>query len=407
MTPAWYVLNKIMLRSEKVIFIQDLSSSLYTGPFLAGSGHSEPRASVNINQTRILVWPLPEALEACLVMCNTIHLEQPRSVEIEVNTGWNHISRGRVLLRAGSAGLRLRTADALLTSGNTIIVDQSLPGSIGFGELSADTTMILRIPYDLESDLKEITVKIEVLYTTTKGDFIYACSARAPTLLPLGVNVQDTFQQDALFSKFTISTANSVPLCITKCYVRDSPDFEVSSPSLAGERLDVFARQPLSVISRIRQKHRRGSMPEANVSAPPRLLLEIEYRCLDQEICETLKQNFVKSLATSKLRDLTRLLVPTLLEKQRSKLSIQDLEMIGLRREIPLDIAMENDWNAVLVGISLERRHEVAQWLMDWQKVACIFLIMADVAHSSTEAHHNPDPGKYASLEITISHCPG
>ena len=381
------MLNKIMLRSENVIFTQDLSSSFHPGPLLAGSRQPGSRASVNnIIQPRILVWPLPEALEACLAVCNKIHLEQPRSVEIEVNTGWNRISRGRVLLRAGSAGLRLRTADALLISGNTTITDQSQPGSIGFGELSANAAMILRIPYDLESDLKEITVKTEVLYTTAKGDFIYACNPRIPTLLPLGVNVQDTFQQDALFSKFTISTANSIPLCITKCYVQDSPDFEVSSPSLATERLDIYARQPLSVMSRIHKKQRKGSMSEAKVSRPARLLLEIEYRCLDQEIYETLKQSFVKPLITSKLRDLTRLLVPALLGKQRSKLSVQDLEMIGLRREMPLDIVTEHDWTTVLAGIDLDRRHEAAQWLMDWQEVACIFLIMAHFTHSSTEA---------------------
>lgn len=308
------------------------------------------------------------ALEARLSMHNNIHLEQPRSVDIEISTGWNHISHGRVFLRAGSAGLRLRTAKAQLSSGNTTMVDQSQPGILGFGELFAETNMVLRIPYDLETDLKEITIKVEVSYTTPMGDFMYACNPKISSLLPLGVNVQDTFQQDSLFSRFTINTANLIPLRISRCYIEDSHDFEVSSPSLTNERFDVFPRQPLSLITKIRLKHRKGKSIRKG-SAYEKLFLMIEYHALDQEILETLENHFSEALAASNLQDLVRLLVPVLLVKARSRLSIQGLEVIGLRREITLKTVVDNDWSTVLSGLRPERRGELSKWLLDWQEV--------------------------------------
>lgn len=320
------------------------------------------------------------ALEARLSMHNNIHLEQPRSVDIEISTGWNHISHGRVFLRAGSAGLRLRTAKAQLTSGNTTMVDQSQPGILGFGELFAETNMVLRIPYDLETDLKEITIKVEISYTTPMGDFMYACNPKISSLLPLGVNVQDTFQQDSLFSRFTINTANLIPLRISRCYIEDSHDFEVSSPSLSNERFDVFPRQPLSLMTKIRQKHKKGKSIRKG-SSHEKLFLMIEYHALDQEILETLEKHFSEALAASDLQDLVRLLVPVLLVKARSRLSIQGLEVIGLRREITLNTVVDNDWSTVLSGLRPERRGELSRWLLDWQEVLafssslCLLLI--------------------------------
>lgn len=406
MIPAWYLLNKILVRSENIIFTQNLS--------LSGSGplSADPENAVLtdfgeiINQVRILVWPLPKALEARLAQYNKIHLEQPRSLQIEVNTGWNHISHGNILLRGGSAGLRLRTADTLLLSGNTTIVDHSQPGKIGFGEIHTDTTMVLIIPYDLESDLKEITVKIEVSYKTAKGEFTYACNHKVPSLLPLGVNVQDTFHEDALFSRFTISTANSVPLRISRCYVEDSLDLEVSSPSLADVKLDVFARQPLSLMSRIRQKRRNGRVPDFKVSGQARLLLNTEYQCLDQEVCQTVEQCFAKALVGSGSGKFIRLLRPLLLSKLRSKLSIQELEVIGIRREIILDTILDNDWSMVFVGIKPALHQELAKWLMDWQEVFYIFSMTTTITDSSVDTRHDPTSGRFQDSESTVPYCP-
>lgn len=322
----------------------------------------------SVKPARILVWPSLRALEAHLSMHNKIHLAQPRSVDIEISTGWNHISHGKVSLRAGSAGLRLRTANAQLTSGNTTMLDQSQPGILGFGELFAETKIVLTIPYDLESDLKEITIKMEISYMTPMGEFAYACNPKISSLLPLGVNVQDTFQRDSLFSRFTINTANLVPLRISKCYIEDSHEFEVSSPSLANERFDVFPRQPLSLTTKIRLKHKKGKSIRKG-SAHEKLFLMIEYHALDQEILEALEKHFSEALAASDLQDLVRLLIPVLLTKSRSRLSVQELEVIGLRREITLKTVVDNDWSTVISGLKPERRGELSRWLLDWQEV--------------------------------------
>lgn len=335
----------------------------------------------SVNPARILVWPSLRALEAHLSMHNKIHLAHPRSVDIEISTGWNHISHGKVSLRAGSAGLRLRTANAQLMSGNTTMVDQSQPGILGFGELFAETKVVLRIPYDLESDLKEITIKVEISYTTPQGDFAYACNPKISSLLPLGVNVQDTFQQDSLFSRFTINTANLVPLRISRCYIEGSDEFEVSSPSLADERYDIFPRQPLSLVTKIRLKDRKGKSIRKG-SAHEKLFLMIEYHALDQEILDAIEKHFSAALAASDLQDLVRLLIPVLLAKSRSRLSVQGLEVIGLRREITLNTVVDNDWSTVISGLKPERRGELSRWLLDWQEVLSFSIFMCSLLTS-------------------------
>lgn len=40
-------------------------------------------------------------------------------------------------------------------------------------------------------------VKIELTFTTPKGEFFFAANPSVPVALPLAVNVQDVFKRDA------------------------------------------------------------------------------------------------------------------------------------------------------------------------------------------------------------------
>ena len=249
------------------------------------------------------------------------------------------------------------------------MLDQSQTGSICFGKVSANSTIAIKIPYALESDLRDITVKIEVSYTTRTGDFIYAYNPRIPILLPLGVSVQDIFQNDALFSRFTISTVNAVPVRVTKCHLHSSVDFEVSSPSLTDDVLDIFARQPLSLISRIYRRPPGYAKAGASTLKQKKLMLEIEYECLDQEIVRSVESCLLKSLQATNLQQFSRLLIPSLLRDLSSRLTTQELEVSGLLREICVHRILDSNWNMISSGIQPIHRNEITNWLTSWEKV--------------------------------------
>ena len=294
-----------------------------------------------------------------------ISLEQPRSIKVEIINGKHEVSKGKLLLRAASAGLRLHTAEAVVQESEFEITDKTQPGTISFGGLPAGATASVRIPYGLESDLRDIVVRMEVMYTTSEGDFAYACNSKIPILLPLAINVQDVFKQDMLFSRFTIGTATSVPLRVFNCYLEGNSDFYADSPSLTSTELDVFDLQPLSFISRIR--HNSGG----HTSDLPqrRLYLQIDYRCLDEEICAVAEKLFYAVLENTPFLEFFRVLKPTLSSALRKTFSAQNLEASVLHREIRLGSFSEFGWEVPLAGLPTDQGEKLAERLRSWHEV--------------------------------------
>ena len=360
-----------MIQSENIVFTHDLTPPS-RGPFFASNRDTSSSQSVNA-PCEILVWAHPQALEARLSHCRSINLEHTRSLAVDVFTGWNNISEGRIQLRAATAGLRLHTAEAEFQSSDTHVLDQSQAGSIMFGKVTANTSIQVRIPYSLESDLKEIVVKIEIHYTTAEGDFTYACNPKISILLPVGVNVQDIFKEDALFSKFTISTADSTPLRVSKCSLEGTKDFEVYTPPLADSELDVFARQPLSLVSKICRSVQSKVRSDRDGQLQRKLLLHIEYCRVDQEITMAVESSLSAAVADSPFQEFSRVLASAISAALRSNISSQDLGMIGTRREIDVGAFQDHNWDRLVSGLSPGYHDGLTNWLQKWHKVRSYF----------------------------------
>lgn len=321
------------------------------------------------DQTRLLIWPAPRSLEARVTHCEDINLELPRSINVELSSGENDISQGKLLLRAASAGLRLHTAKALVDKGELKITDKIQPGTITFDGLPVGTTAYIRVPYSVENDLKDIVVRLEVTYPTPEGDFTYACNSKISILLPLAINVQDIFKQNDLFSRFTIGTANSVPLRIFNCHLEGNEDFYVDSPALTGTELDVFDLQPLSFISRIKKRLNRQKGLGKSELIKRRLHLQIDFRCLDEEICAAAETLFSAALERSPFQVYSRILKPMLLAALRKSFSVQRLEAGVLQREFHLEKFDEREWELQLSGLAIDQRQLLAAWLKSWHEV--------------------------------------
>ena len=363
--PGVYRVDKIEIISENISFHHD---SLPTSTVLSQAASGTSVSMENTQPSSILVWPSPSALEARLSLCKSIHLEKPRSVEIKVSTGWNDITKGELLVRAGSAGLRLHTADAEIVDSSAAIREKAQPGVVAFGEVATGSDMTIRIPYRLESDLNEISMKVEISYSTPKGDFIYAFNPTISVVLPLGVNVQDIFKDRAFFSRFTVNAATPIPLRLLECELEGSRDFEATSPPLGGAGVDVFGRQPASLLYRIsRKQDSQGSQEEGLLQT--KLSMQIIYQCLDDEILAAVEATFSAALKNSPFQDFSRLLVPALLATIRTRLTVNDLEVIGMLREVDVGPFDRLQWDRTLVGLRPELREKLIIWLTEWHEV--------------------------------------
>lgn len=342
MQPGLYTLDKILIHVGNITFHQDTSAPEAGSFELLQNGEAPVGFSATSQKPRVHVYPQPKAFEARAEHSKDIHLEKTRSIEITLSSGWNSISSGKLSVRAGTAGLRLHTAKAEVAGCQLEISDSSKPGLLGFGELAAESNIKIIVPYTVENDLKDITVRLEVTYTTEYGDFVFACAPSISILLPLGVNVQDIFNKKALFSKFSIFTANAIPLRLIDCKIEGTDDFQVQSPPL--ERgLDIFSRQPISLLAKITAKSRQPS----GQPLQRKLLLQITYTCLDEEVSTTISNAFTTSLSTSPFSHLLRLLLPTI----PNPLTGQDIETTALLRSITLPPYQSSTYASILPAI--------------------------------------------------------
>ncbi|KAL8791221.1 MAG: hypothetical protein Q9213_000178 [Squamulea squamosa] len=342
MCPAWYKLEKIEIQSANVVFTHDATVPTEDAP----RGSPSISEGVLSESTPILVWPDEKALEAQLSLSKSIHLGKPRSIEISVLSGRNQISHGKVTVRACSAGLRLHTAEADLINGACQILEKSQAGSLNFSGIDSRTKTTFQMPYDIESDLSEIKIKVVITYTVEGQEYHYHYAGELPVRLPLSVNVQDSFQEQSLFSQFKIATASSIPLRISEYTMHSTSAFNVTLRALGSNPLTIFARQPLSLVAKVR--HSRSTTAKARTwpSADRNLMLRIRYACLDHEVINAVEDALSKALAESEFTELSRLLVTTLSKTLRSKLTFRDYETIGLLGEFQLSSFGHHMWRS-------------------------------------------------------------
>ncbi|MCJ1403199.1 hypothetical protein MMC11_006422 [Xylographa trunciseda] len=362
MVPDWYLLDRITVRVDNVLFAHDLLPT-EGSKFFAGSRTSTSSDGLVTLGPRTFIWPRQGSLDVRVSLYPHIHLEESRSVMCEIFSGENTILNGKLLVRAASAGLRLHTANAELTDGDSRISDRSQPGAVCFEQIPAHTFIKVRIPYRSDNEMKEISLRTEINYTTADGAFVYGDSHTLPVLLPLGVNVHDVFKRDALFSKFSISTSTSIPLRLLSCQLEGTEDFEASSPNMQTTDFCVFSRQPASMVCKISPKQRGGRTMDTLQS---RLSMRIQYLCLDEEMLAVVIARFMASLRDSDFQEFSRPLSQWLSTSVRTKLSHESLESMGLLREVDMSVFQDLNWEQMVVALPLERRDPLLSWLVKW-----------------------------------------
>ena len=361
--PGKFLVDSISVRTANVVFKhQVVPASSSSDPL---TSHPQPTEldRLLISQP-IMVWPSTAALTTTAWPHPHIRLEQLRSVQIYIQAGRSSVSLARLSLKAGSAGLRLHTAEATIIDDRGSITDNSQAGSISIGAIDAYDCIKVSMPFQLDDDLKEIAFRSDLLYTTVHGTFSYGESNGIGISLPLGVNVQDIFHRDALFSKFSITTSSAIPLRVLDCELDSTRDFEASTAFQDTSGLPVFSKQPVSMVYKAMRA--RSSLTD-QAKLETRMLMHVSYRCLDEEVMDAVRASFSASLLdTETLARYSPLLSAHLRSVLKEHLPRADLNTIALIREYDLPSSAALQWTAVLAAIAESDRGRLTAWLDQW-----------------------------------------
>jgi hypothetical protein len=322
-----------------------------------------------------------------------------RTLELELNSGRNDIKSGTIRLRPATAGLRLRLAETEVVDGKLEMIATSDSGIIEFTQLAAHSFVRLRIPYTVEEAFTTLSARAEIGYETEQGRFASSSSFNVLSTLPISVNVQDIFKDELLFSRFTISPAIQIPLRITNCSLPSSGIYNVQSGINGPVALDVFPKQPASLLYMI-----RPNKGDAAKSAARSLRLSIDFTCVDDECLDAIDKRFADSINSSPFRQYTALLTSHMVSSFRARLTTNDMEAIGLIREVDMLPYESLRWDDLL-GALKEPAEDVRQWLKEWHKVSppqtmtASHMIYSILKPSADQPHHpppqptnNPDP---------------
>ena len=366
--PGWYKVEKMIFSCENLQFFYDLPPKI-EGGFFNGTKETLLVSLSQPSTQQIHIWPALGALDARAMLSPETRLEGTKYVVIDVMAGDDDVLQGEVAVRGGSAGLRLRTSEAECLEGDAEIILNPQTGAISFHGLSHKKSFRIKVPYQMEIDMRNIVVKLEVKYSTARGTFTYAHAFPMSVVLPLGVNVQDVFKHSVLFSKFAISTSTLIPLRLLDCQLEGTEDYTTSTPQIRQGSLLISARQPASMVYKIGPQQHTATR-NTNRSLRSRLMLKVRYQCFDEEVLSAVRYSLTQALSASGSSQYTRLLVPHVEYLMRNRLPTGDLETAALLREIALVPYSEMQWPRILKALPRATHRELAVVLENWHKVS-------------------------------------
>ncbi|KAE8410828.1 trafficking protein particle complex subunit 10 [Aspergillus pseudocaelatus] len=353
-----YYVDRVELRAGSILFTS------------GGGKHSVLpigfREAVNTaedSRPYIYCYPPPKGLQAKIVSPHLVNLEEMRTLELELDSGWNDIKSATLRVRPATAGLRLRIAEAEVVEGDIEISANSETGHIEFSQLGHNSFVRFRIPYTMEEHHPTLSARAEVGYETTNGRFSYSSLHSIVSGLPISVNVQDTFKDQILFSRFTVSPAMMIPLRILKCSIPSSDVYQVQSNIDGSVAMNVFPKQPASLLYKIQQREEAVMSPGSRRS----LRLSVDFTCVDDECLNAVERTFKESIATSEYQQYSTLLTSHIVDTFRTQLSTSDMEVIGLVREVETLPYSSVKWEMLLSALK-EPLDGLKTWLQEWHQ---------------------------------------
>lgn len=315
------------------------------------------------------------ALDVALSATKHTILNKNNGLDLTLSTGWNDLASCEVSVKPATGGLRLLTTEATLveeSSNGATFAKPPESGIFYFGALGAQQSLAIRFPFSLEQDVNTVSLKFEVTYKTTAGDtYFLAKFLSVPVALAVGVNVQDIFKHDALFSRFSVSSANSSPLRIFETELLESELFESSPGAPASGTLLVFPKQSANFLYKVRRK---PGVSRSTKRSSKVMHLKLYYSQLHAEIEELFSLSVTKLLGQSpSLVSLSRTVQAIVVDHVRNGLDALDLERAALLGAVATGFMSKIQWAVNLKGLATlpdtgeDAGAAIATVMNDWQ----------------------------------------
>lgn len=298
-------------------------------------------------------------------------LDKNNSIDLAVHTGWNSIKNCEIRVKPATGGLRFLTTEATILDSSVEFTKPPEAGVFCFDAIAANTVVTVRFPYSIEQDVADVHAKIESTYVTEADDtYRLAKSLSVPVALAVGVNVQDVFKHQALFSRFNISTASVSPLRLYKSELLSSDLFESTYGVPPANPVLVFPKQPASLLFQVKRKP--GAKPSTKGGRT--MYLKLDYSLLQVEMEELMRASLATAFEASSLAQYSKFIISTVWGEFKSKLVTRDFEQATIKGEMTTESLRAVAWQKRFAGIggapgaSEHAAEQLSTLLQTWQK---------------------------------------
>ncbi|CAK7567525.1 MAG: hypothetical protein SEPTF4163_005490 [Sporothrix epigloea] len=370
-----YEIDQVLINSRNLVIFNDRLS----GPALKSSAgvNSSTAISTIFPNPYVVLYQRTDALDVQLSTSRILQLDKNNQLDLALLTGWNDIQSCEICIRAATGGLRLITTDAKVLESTHAFSAPVDGGIFRFDAVSANSILRISFPFSIEQDVLELCLKVDVTYKTKDGIFHYSKSPSVSTSLPLGVNVQDVFKHDVLFSRFTVSTATSSPLRVVHSELLESDQFKpyldgVASSCGVDHGMNypvIFPKQPISLLYKIVRKP--ASFHKATSSGKyvrRTMYIKLQYSVFQDQLDVALDLTLGAALREKAgLRQYAKIVVACVLRHMHASLTPYDLERTALLHEVQTSMLAHVHWAKEFYGLSISGA-DLAAVIYAWQK---------------------------------------
>ncbi|PHH71708.1 hypothetical protein CDD82_6369 [Ophiocordyceps australis] len=389
--PARYRISQLSLLSHNVVLSHDMD--VHDGP---------SRTADIFKLSDIRLFQRARVLDVRMVASRQTCLDKNNSLELEVSTGWNALERCEIRIRPATGGLRLLMREAKLVASNVELANKSEAGVFSLGPLGQDVKLRLRFPYSLEQDIPEVWVKVEVRYVTKTGDeYFLAKTVTASVALALGVNVQDVFKHEALFSRFTVSTAKASPLRLYGSELVDSELFEATFGTAPASTVTIFAKQAATLLYKVRRKASAAGAADSRGKRGRTMYMKLRYSVLQCEVEELFARSVRQEMQGGALQEFSRVAEAAVRAQVARSMQSHDLERAALLGAVSTAMLEGVDWRPWFDGLGRvdgtgdEAAGALADMLETWRRnTASIGLASGVVQAFATRVQEAADEGQ-------------
>lgn len=349
--PGHYTIGNMSMRCGKILLLYEKNS------------RAVPSPEYFLKHREVILFQRANALDVSLSAAKHTTHDGSNSLDLTIHTGWNNLQRCEVRIKPATGGLRLLTTESTLLDSELQFSKPPEAGLFIFDAIADNSSTTIQFPFSVETDLRDVLAKVEVKYTTSAATFTFAKNFTIPVSLVLGVNVQDVFKHQALFSRFNVSTSIDGPLRLYKSELLSTELYESSFGASPKNPLLVFPKQPAHLLYKV---HRTAKTKTTTKGAKV-MYLKLHYRTIQDEIEHLICQSIQDAL-TPTTQPYAKHILSSVTKEIKSRLQPQDLERAALLSHITTVFLNGVPWEKYFTGIGPESiTTELSQFLQNWQ----------------------------------------